>query len=55
MPGLILQVTPSRPSPSRPSPASRRGVEYKVRVRASYDGAAGDWSGEVTIAVAGTG
>ncbi len=28
------------------------GEEYKVMVRASYDGTAGDWSGEVTITVA---
>ena len=31
------------------------GAEYKVKVRASYDGTAGDWSGEVTVTVARTG
>ena len=30
------------------------GAEYKVQVRARYDGTAGDWSGEITITVAGT-
>ncbi len=29
------------------------GETYKVKVRARYDGTAGDWSGEVMIAVAG--
>ncbi len=31
------------------------GAEYKVKVRARYGGSAGDWSDEVTVAVAGTG
>ena len=30
------------------------GEEYKVKVRARYGGTAGDWSGEITITVAGT-
>ena len=30
------------------------GAEYKVQVRARYNGTAGDWSGEITITVAGT-
>ena len=30
------------------------GETYKVKVRARYGGTAGDWSGEVTITVAGT-
>ena len=30
-------------------------AEYKVKVRARYGGSAGDWSDEVTVAVAGTG
>ena len=30
------------------------GETYKVKVRARYDGTAGDWSGEATIAVAET-
>ena len=31
------------------------GAEYKVKVRARYDGTAGDWSDGVTVTVAGTG
>ena len=31
------------------------GEDYKVVVRARYDGASGDWSDKVTITVAGTG
>ena len=31
------------------------GEEYTVKVRARYDGTAGDWSDGVTVTVAGTG
>ena len=31
------------------------GEEYKVVVRARYDGSSGDWSGEITVTVARTG
>ena len=31
------------------------GEEYKVMVRARYDGTSGDWSNESTVTVAGTG
>ena len=40
--------------PSQTIIGFEEGAEYKVRVRASYDGTAGDWSGEVTITAAGT-
>ena len=41
--------------PSRTIADLEEGETYKVKVRARYDGSAGDWSGEITITVAGTG
>ena len=41
--------------PTKPSytiTGLEEGEEYKVKVRASYSGTAGDWSGQVTITVA---
>ena len=41
--------------PSHTITGLEEGVEYKLKVRASYDGTAGDWSGEATVTVARTG
>ena len=38
--------------PSRTIADLEEGETYKVKVRARYDGSAGDWSGEITITVA---
>ena len=38
--------------PSRTITGLEEGTEYKAKVRATYGGTSGDWSGEITIAVA---
>ena len=38
--------------PSRTITGLEEGIEYKAKVRATYAGTSGDWSGEITITVA---
>ena len=38
--------------PSRTITGLEEGIEYKAKVRATYGGTSGDWSGEITITVA---
>ena len=38
--------------PSRTITGLEEGTEYKVKMRATYGGTSGDWSGEITITVA---
>ena len=40
--------------PSRTITDLEESEQYKVMVRATYDGTAGDWSGEITVTVAGS-